>query len=518
MSLRTLSDIKLSIGTSEEELVKLATKKLGKKPTYFAIKKKSLDARNKSDLKYIYTIEFSNEIPPEKPAFQRLPKNKLPQKRVAVIGSGPAGLFCALRLIERGVAPLVIERGANVEEREKDISAFIETKTLNPQSNVQFGEGGAGTFSDGKLNTQTHSPINREVLETFVRFGAPEEILWLNKPHIGSDNLKKVVKNMREYILANGGEVGFNTRLTDIKIKNGKVERITVKSTKGETEMEVSALVLAIGHSARDTFELLQTRGLKMTAKDFAVGVRIEHLQGAIGFSQYGASYKKLPAADYKLVSHVSDRAAFTFCMCPGGFVMPATSEAGGVVTNGMSNYARNETNANAALIAQVYKSDFGQDFEKNPLAGVEFQRAIERKAFEMGGGAYRAPVQLVGDFLKGRTSDKFGAVTPTYASGTTFADLGAVLPSFITQTLKRAIVDMDKRLKGFADPEAVLTAAETRTSSPVRIERGEDMQSVSVKCVYPCGEGAGYAGGITSSAADGIRVAEAIYAALLEN
>lgn len=518
MSLRTLSDIKLSIGTSEEELVKLATKKLGKKPTYFAIKKKSLDARNKSDLKYIYTIEFSNEIPPEKPVLERLPKNKLPQKRVAVIGSGPAGLFCALRLIERGVAPLVIERGANVEEREKDISAFIETKTLNPQSNVQFGEGGAGTFSDGKLNTQTHSPINREVLETFVRFGAPEEILWLNKPHIGSDKLKKVVKNMREYILANGGEVCFNTRLTDIKIKNGKVERITVKSTKGETEMEVSALVLAVGHSARDTFELLQTRGLKMTAKDFAVGVRIEHLQSAIGFSQYGASYKKLPAADYKLVSHASERAAFTFCMCPGGFVMPATSEAGGVVTNGMSNYARNGSNANAALIAQVYKSDFGQDFEKNPLAGVEFQRAIERKAFEMGGGAYRAPVQLVGDFLKGRTSDKFGAVTPTYASGTTFANLGAVLPSFIAQTLKRAIVDMDKRLKGFADPEAVLTAAETRTSSPVRIERGEDMQSVSVKCVYPCGEGAGYAGGITSSAADGIRVAEAIYASLLEN
>ena len=518
MSLRTLSDIKLSIGTSEKVLVELATKKLGKKPTYFAIKKKSLDARNKSDLKYVYTIEFSNESPPKKPALERLPKNKLPKKQVAVIGSGPAGLFCALRLIERGITPLLIERGGRVEDREKDIQTFINTKTLNPQSNIQFGEGGAGTFSDGKLNTQTHSPLNCDVLKTFVRFGAPEEILWLNKPHIGSDYLKKVVKNMREYILANGGTIYFNTQMTDIKIKDGEVESVTIQSESGVRELEVSALVLAIGHSARDTFELLLKRGLKITAKDFAVGVRIEHLQGAIGFSQYGASYSKLPAADYKLVSHASERAAFTFCMCPGGFVMPAASEAGGVVTNGMSNYARKGNNANAALIAQVYKTDFGQDVEKNPLAGVEFQRAIERKAFEIGGGDYRAPVQLVGDFLKGRTSDQFGAVTPTYAAGTTFADVGAVLPSFISETLKRGILDMDKRLKGFADPEAVLTAAETRTSSPIRIERGEDMQSVCVKGVYPCGEGAGYAGGITSSAADGIRVAEAVYGAFLEN
>ncbi len=518
MSLRVLSDIKLPIGTNESELLKIATKKLGKKPVYFAVKKKSLDARNKSDIKYMYTIEFSTQAQPNPPALSRLPKNKLPKKRVAIIGSGPAGLFCALRLIERGIAPIVIERGASVEERERDVQTFITEKTLNEQSNVQFGEGGAGTFSDGKLNTQTHSPINREVLKTFVRFGAPEEILWLNKPHIGSDKLKKVVKNMREYVLANGGTVCFHSRMTDIKIKDGNVESVTVKNEDGESEIEVSALVLAIGHSARDTFQLLRSKNVKMTAKDFAVGVRIEHLQREIGFSQYGASYTMLPAADYKLVSHASERAAFTFCMCPGGVVMPAASEVGGVVTNGMSNYARNERNANAALIAQVYKSDFGQDVEKNPLAGVEFQREIERKAFVCGGGDYRAPVQLVGDFLKGKTSDRFGEVVPTYGVGTTFVEMGEVLPSFINETLKRAIVDMDKRLKGFANPEAVLTAAETRTSSPVRIERGEDMQSVSVKGVYPCGEGAGYAGGITSSAADGIRAAEAIYAAFLQN
>ena len=518
MSLRTLSDIKLPIGTDEKELVRLATKKLGKTPTYFAIKKKSLDARNKADLKYIYTIEFSGELPPKTPPLERLPKGKLPPNRVVVIGSGPAGLFCALRLIERGIAPLVIEQGGSVEEREKDVQTFIQTKTLNPQSNVQFGEGGAGTFSDGKLNTQTHSAFNKEVLKTFVRFGAPEEILWLNKPHIGSDNLKKVVKNMREYILANGGAVCFHTRLTDIKIKDRALKSITLKTAEGEKEMEVSALVLAIGHSARDTFEMLRSKGVFMSAKDFAVGVRIEHLQSLIGFSQYGASYTRLPAADYKLVSHASERAAFTFCMCPGGFVMPAASERGAVVTNGMSNYTRAGSNANAALIAQVYKSDFGEDYEKNPLAGVEFQRKIERKAFVCGGGDYRAPVQLVGDFLKEKTSDRFGDVQPTYASGTTFVELGEVLPDFIGETLKRAILDMDKRLKGFADPDAVLTAAETRTSSPVRIERGENMQSISIKGMYPCGEGAGYAGGITSSASDGLRVADAIYKSLLEN
>ena len=518
MSSRTLSDIKLPIGASESELVKIAEKKLGKKPKCFAIKKKSLDARNKLDIKYVYTIEFSSDEPKKPPVLEQLPPVKRPEKTVLVVGSGPAGLFCALRLIERGIAPVVVERGAPVETREKDISAFMKTGILNTQSNVQFGEGGAGTFSDGKLNTQTHSPLNREVLETFVQFGAPEEILWLNKPHIGSDNLKKVVKNMREYILAHGGEVRFHTRLVDLEIKNGALKSARIESERGEETIEVSALVLAVGHSARDTFERLRYRGVRIVAKDFAIGVRIEHLQSAIGFAQYGKAYTALPAADYKLVSHASERAAFTFCMCPGGVVMPAASEEGGVVTNGMSDYARKERNANAALIAQIRKSDFGEDFEKNPLAGVEFQRTVERNAFAAGGGAYRAPVQLVGDFLRDKTSDKFGAVLPSYGAGTAFADLRAVLPSFVSAPLKVAILDMDKRLKGFADPSAVLTAAETRTSSPVRLERGEDLQSVSAKNLYPCGEGAGYAGGITSSAADGLRVAEAIYKTLLEN
>ena len=517
MSLRTLSDIKLPVGKSEEELVKLAAKKLGKNPAYFAIKKKSLDARNKEDVKFVYTIEFSDK--PQSPQTRSLPKlpaYKRPELPVLIVGSGPAGLFCALRLLERGVTPIVVERGAPVEEREKRIDEFCKNKLLDTDTNVQFGEGGAGTFSDGKLNTQTHSPLNREVLETFVRFGAPQEILWLNKPHIGSDHLKKVVKNMREYILAQGGQVLFHTRLQDISVQNGKVRSVTLVDTRSKTSKirEVSALVLAIGHSARDTFELLLSRGVAMRQKDFAVGVRIEHLQKDIGASQYGKTYPLLPAADYKLVSHASDRAVFTFCMCPGGYVMPAASEEGGVVTNGMSNYKRDGTNANSALIAQVTRADFDGD---SPLAGVEFQRRIERAAYLAGGGGYVAPIQLVGDFLKDKESRAFGEILPTYAAGTAFADLRSVLPMAVINALKTGISDMDRRLRGFAREDALLTAAETRTSSPVRIERDETMQSVSVEKLYPCGEGAGYAGGITSSAADGIRVADAVFAGFMQ-
>ena len=313
---------------------------------------------------------------------------------------------------------------------------------------------------------------------------------------------------MRQYILERGGQVRFQTRLTDIRIWENQVKEAILTTPSGEEKISVSALILAVGHSARDTFEMLHHKGIEMRSKDFAVGVRIEHLQEKIGFSQYGKSYPLLPPADYKLVSK-GERAAFTFCMCPGGYVMPSSSEVGGVVTNGMSNYARNGVNANSALIAQVTRADFQSE---HPLAGIEFQRTIERKAFLIGGENYAAPVQRVEDFLKGKASVSFGEVLPTYAAGTRLSNIEEVLPSPVTEALKRAIVDMDRRLKGFASPDALLTAPETRTSSPVRIERGEDMQSVSAKGLFPCGEGAGYAGGITSSAADGLRVAEGVF------
>lgn len=512
MAKQTLSNLKLRVGESEKELFKIAERKLKSKPAYFRILKKSLDARNKNDIRYIYTIEFSKYAEGnEREELERLPACKQPEKPVVVVGSGPAGLFCALRLLERGIRPIVIERGDCVEEREKKIRSFSLNGKLDTDSNVQFGEGGAGTFSDGKLNTGTHTGLNGQVYKTFVRFGAPEEILYLNKPHIGSDNLKRVVKNMREYIRKEGGRVEFNTKLVDLYTRNGELYAVETEKNGKREKTEVSALVLAIGHSARDTFQVLCSRGVYMKQKDFAVGVRIEHLQAEIGRSQYGNAYSLLPAADYKLVSHANDRAAFTFCMCPGGFVMPSASEEGGVVTNGMSNYARDGMNANSALIVQVTGRDFGAE---HPLAGVEFQRKIERAAFIAGGENYCAPVQLVGDFLENKESSAFKSVLPTYPIGTAFAPMNTVLPTPVTEAMRTAIVDMDRKLKGFACPDAVLTAVESRTSSPVRIERADDMQSVSVKKIYPCGEGAGYAGGITSSAADGIRVADSVFQA----
>lgn len=498
----TLRNITLKPHEKESALVKICERKLHAPCKHFKIIKKSLDARDKSDIRWVYTLECADEaLPPALPVFEKITR---PAPKAVVAGTGPAGLFCALRLLEHGITPILVERGKPVEERLADVNKLREEGVLDGNSNVQFGEGGAGTFSDGKLFTQTNNPLNREVLSTFVRFGAPPEIEYLGKPHIGSDNLRGVVAAMRRHIIERGGEVRFSTTLTDIELKGGRLSAVYLNGVREEAD----ELVLAVGHSARDTFEMLLSRGLMLEQKEFAVGVRIEHLQEKIGRAQYGAGYAALPAADYKLVSHASERAVFTFCMCPGGVVIPSASEEGGVVVNGMSEYARAGRNANSALVVQVKRDDFGGE---HPLAGVEFQRRLERLAFQAAGGGYRAPVQLAGDFLGHKESYYFGEVRPTYAPATAFAPLEAYLPAALCGALRAALPDMGARLSGFDAYEAVLTGVESRTSSPVRVLRGEDMQAAGLAGVYPCGEGCGYAGGITSAAADGLRVAEAI-------
>lgn len=502
-------NVKLSISRPESDLIRFAEKKLGAKVKYFKILKKSLDARDKRNIFWVYSLAYSSGDETEpRPAFERL-KNP---PAVAVIGGGPAGLFCALRLTEHGFKPVIIERGQAVEERRQSCQEFFGGGALNEESNVQFGEGGAGAFSDGKLNTRTKDGYNRDVLSCFVRFGAPEDVLYLNKPHVGSDRLYGVLQNIRAHIIGNGGSYLFNTKLAGIKTEGGELTALLLRDTVSgrESEMPVAAAVLAVGHSARDTYEMLDESGVFMEPRDFAVGVRIEHLSSAIGYAQYGENYRLLPAADYQLVSHAHERTVFTFCMCPGGVVIPAASERGGVVVNGMSLRARDGENSNSALMVQMRRSDFGSD---DLFAGVRFQREIERKAFGLGGVSYRAPCQLYKDFAADRVSDGFGEVRPTYAAGTVFAPLSEALPKVATEALKAAIPDMAKRLKGFDGGSAVMTGVETRFSSPVKIVRGEDMQSVSVRNLYPCGEGSGYSGGITSSAADGIRAAETIFA-----
>jgi len=475
--------------------------------------KKAVDARKKTDVHYICSVDV--ELKNEKKFINRknallvseekynFPKTPPKSDRPIVIGSGPAGLFAALMLAENGHSPILFERGECVEDRVKSVEKFSEKGILNPESNVQFGEGGAGTFSDGKLTTGIKNPRCKTVLEYFVRFGAPEEILYSAKPHIGTDLLCKIVKNMREYIIKCGGEIHFNSLAESFVIKDNELKGVVVNGK----EIEAKRVILAIGHSARDTVRSLYNSGVCMIAKPFSVGARIEHSQEMINKSQYGEFSDRLGAADYKLSVHLENgRGVYTFCMCPGGSVVAAASENGGVVTNGMSNYKRDGKNSNAALLVGVNPEDFGSE---HPLAGMEFQRKIEEKAFLYGGENYFAPAQLVGDFLKDIPSKGAKNIIPTYRPGVKWGRIDEVLPGFVCESMREAIEVFDRKIKGFKSYDAVLTAPETRSSSPVRIVRDKDSLQSNIKGIYPCGEGAGYAGGIMSAAVDGIVCAE---------
>ena len=486
----------------------------------FHIVKKSIDARKKEDIKYIYVlaakVKKENQIlrklkNPNVCVYERkhysfTPKGTKKLKHPpVVIGMGPAGLFCALELAKAGMKPIVFERGKAVEDRVQDVEHFWKTGELNTESNVQFGEGGAGTFSDGKLNTAVKDPTGRvqKVLDTFVEYGAPQEVRYLNKPHIGTNRLQGIVKNMREEIIALGGQVHFSSKMTDIVIKDGKVTGVVINDKE---TVPCEALVLALGHSARDTFSVIHEKGLDMQKKAFAIGVRVEHPQDLINKSQYGSEFALLPTADYKLTHQASNgRGVYSFCMCPGGYVVNSSSEEGRLVVNGMSNYERDARNSNSALIVTVTPDDFMGD---SVLAGVEFQRKWEELAYKAGGG--KVPVQLYGDFIENRVSTEFKTVKPCIKGETAFANVRECLPPYVSETIIEGMTAFDKKIKGYDDKDAIISGVETRTSSPVRIVRNEALQS-NIEGIFPCGEGAGYAGGITSAAMDGIKIHEAV-------
>lgn len=515
-----ISDIKMGLDDTESDLRKKVFKLLGvKNVKSFKISKKSIDARKKPDIYYVYSVDVETDN--EKEIAKRVkkaaviekksydfPKGQAIEKSIVIVGTGPAGLMCGLTLAQNGYKVILLERGRCVEERMEDVRKFWESGELNEHSNVQFGEGGAGTFSDGKLTTGIKDFRIQKVLEEFYAHGAPKEILYYSKPHVGTDNLSEMVASIRREIIRLGGEVRFESKLVNIKTAHSRVYSVMVEDHDGTYEIDTDNVVLAIGHSARDTFEMLKNIGVNMEAKSFSVGARIEHTQKMISESSYGRQYKRLPAADYKLSVHLDNgRGVYTFCMCPGGSVVASASESAGVVTNGMSKFARDGQNANSALLVNVTPDDFASD---DPLAGMYFQRELEQKAFELGGGNYKAPCQYVGDFL-GMKGSGAQTVEPTYRPGVTWTDLDLLFPKFVTDSLREAIVKLDNKLKGFAYPGAVLTAPETRSSSPVRIIRDRKTMQSNIKGVYPCGEGAGYAGGIMSAAVDGIKIAEMV-------
>ncbi|MCD1146657.1 FAD-dependent oxidoreductase [Peptoniphilus sp. KCTC 25270] len=498
----------------EKEIGKIL--RLGKEDFTWELHQESLDARKKHDVHYMgqlnvwpkkeiskkfiekkKNIDFAKEV-----HYEFLKSEK--EIRPIIVGSGPCGLFAAYVLAKSGLKPILLERGEKVEDRIHSVENFWDTGTLNPKSNVQFGEGGAGTFSDGKLTSRSKDPKGKLVLDTFVEMGAPKEILYMKKPHIGTDRLRKVLISFRKELLAMGAEIHFQEQVLLIEKRE---EKYQVKTEKGEYESE--ALVLALGHSARDTFEMLFEKKLAMESKPFAVGFRIEQNQEAVNLQQYGEIFKdQLPPAEYALTYQAGDFGCYTFCMCPGGYVVAAASEEGRLVVNGMSYYKRDGNNANAAILATVDEKIFG----KGALAGMEFQREMEEKAFVLGGSNYKAPAQRVGDYLAKKRSQGEGKVLPTYEPGVSYTDLNGLYPEVVNQAIHKALMGMEKKMKGFAGEDSLLTGVETRSSSPVRLIRDkETLESISHENIYPAGEGAGYAGGIVSSAIDGIRVAEKI-------
>ena len=519
-----LTELKLPVGHSEAVLKAAIVKKLGitaETLTGFAIVRRGQDARKKTNILYVYTIDAA--VTDEEAVLARAKDTHVKRApdteykfvarasekftRPLVVGAGPCGLFAALILAQMGFKPIILERGKAVRQRVKDTWALWRKHVLTPESNVQFGEGGAGTFSDGKLYSQIKDPrhLGRKVLSEFVRAGAPADILTEAHPHIGTFKLVPMVENMRATIEALGGEYCFESKLSDLAIENGRLTGVKLES--GE-EIAADHVVLAVGHSARDVFEMLYRQGVAIEAKPFSIGFRIEHPQSLIDKARFGASRTELGAAEYRLVHHASNgRAVYSFCMCPGGTVVAAASEPGRVVTNGMSQYSRNERNANAGIVVGITP----EDYPGSPLAGMELQRHWEAQAFIAGGSNYAAPAQRVGDFIKGVASTALGSVIPSYCPGVTPTDLSPCLPDYAIAAIREALTAFGRQLKGFDMDDAVLTGVETRTSSPVRIKRGADFHSVNIRGLYPAGEGAGYAGGILSAGVDGIEVAEAV-------